>query len=80
MKTDGEFCIDVSIPQVLHCKEKLELLCDKIDRLEQFVNHVKTDMDIVEAKVEEAETEVGQNVGKFKNIFKPLFFVSFYSF
>lgn len=74
VRTDGEFCVDISIPQVLYCKKKLELLCDRIDRLEQFVNHVKADVDSVEIKVEEAEAEVGQNVGKFKNIFKPLFF------
>ncbi|KAL0279898.1 UNVERIFIED_CONTAM: hypothetical protein PYX00_001361 [Menopon gallinae] len=76
VRTDGQLCVDLSIPQILKCKQTLDCLCGRIDNLEQFVNRVKSDMEIVESQVEEAEQDVGQNVRSFKNIFKPLFFQS----
>jgi hypothetical protein len=37
---------------------------------------VKQDLDVVESHMDAAEADVGNTSGKFKNILKPLFFVS----
>jgi hypothetical protein len=47
-----------------------------VDRLETFLNRVKQDLDVVESHMDAAEADVGNTNGKFKNILKPLFFVS----
>lgn len=77
VKSDSELCAYLSIPTIMQSKEKLEMLFSQVDSLEKFVNHVKSDANTVESQLNIAEEEIGQNSGSLKNMFRPLFFVSY---
>ncbi|KAK6627376.1 hypothetical protein RUM44_009853 [Polyplax serrata] len=72
VKADNELSSDLSIPMVIQSKQKLDLLCRQVDSLEIFINRVKSDMEIIETQVQEAEEEMGQPNGRIKSMIKPL--------
>jgi hypothetical protein len=76
VQTNGLHSLDGSVPNMLLYKDRLRTLCDRVDRLETFLNRVKQDIDVVESHMDAAEADVGNTDGKFRNILKPLFFVS----
>lgn len=63
------------MPNIVSCKEDLRGLCDRIDGLECIVGRVKQDLDLVESQIEAAEATC-ETEGLFRNMLKPLFFVS----
>ncbi|XP_023713009.1 biogenesis of lysosome-related organelles complex 1 subunit 4 isoform X2 [Cryptotermes secundus] len=74
VQTNGLHSLDGSVPNILLYKDRLRALCNRVDRLETFLNRVKHDLDVVESHMDAAEADVGNTNGKFKNILKPLFF------
>jgi hypothetical protein len=76
VQTNGLHSLDGSVPNILLYKERLTALCDRVDRLETFLNRVKQDLDVVESQMDAAESDVGNTDGKLKSMLKPLFFVS----
>lgn len=76
VQTNGLHSLDGSVPNILLYKDRLRALCNRVDRLETFLNRVKHDLDVVESHMDAAEADVGNTNGKLKNILKPLFFVS----
>ncbi|ENN72224.1 biogenesis of lysosome-related organelles complex 1 subunit 4 [Dendroctonus ponderosae] len=64
---------------ILAYKPEFEDLCAKIDSTEFLVAHIKSNLDMLEAKIEEAETKLGVSdttskvTEKVSNIFTPLF-------
>jgi hypothetical protein len=76
VQTGGLHSLNGTVPNILLYKDRLKSLCDRVDRLEVFLNRVKQDLDVVESHVDAAEVDLGSTDGKLKNILKPLFFVS----
>jgi hypothetical protein len=76
VQTNGLHGLDGSVPDMLLYQDRLRTLCSRVDRLEMFVSRVKQDLDVVESHMDAAEADVGSSNGTFKNILKPLFFVS----
>ena len=76
VRCNGLYSLDGSIPDILLYKEKLQVLCNQVDRLEAFESRVKQDIELVEAQMDAAEVDIGSTDGKLKNIFRPLFSVS----
>jgi len=76
VQTGGLHSLNGTVPNILLYKDRFKSLCDRVDRLEVFLNRVKHDIDVVESHVDAAEADFGNTDGKLKNILKPLFFVS----
>ncbi|EEB19200.1 conserved hypothetical protein [Pediculus humanus corporis] len=72
VKTDSEHSSSAAFP-IVQFKQKLNFFFNQVDSVEKFVNHVKSELEIIAVQVEEAEEELGQSNGKFKNMLKPLF-------
>uniref|UniRef100_A0A1B6CEJ8 Biogenesis of lysosome-related organelles complex 1 subunit 4 n=1 Tax=Clastoptera arizonana TaxID=38151 RepID=A0A1B6CEJ8_9HEMI len=64
------------IQKLQNHKDNLMVLCEKVHKLETFVNRVEHDVNQMEAKVIAAEYDIKDNSeGKLKNLFKPLLFM-----
>lgn len=63
-----------SLTEIMNSRDELNSLCTKIDALEKFIEHVKSNVDYFENKVDAAEKIVGinKNANKLKTFFKPL--------
>ncbi|KAF5278133.1 hypothetical protein FQR65_LT03649 [Abscondita terminalis] len=64
-----------SLTQSIDCFGSLKELCDRIDRLEALIEHIKSNIDAVERKIEAAEEHYGltDSTSKIKNLLSPLF-------
>ncbi|KAK4877501.1 hypothetical protein RN001_010007 [Aquatica leii] len=64
-----------SLTQSVDCFGDIKELCERIDRLEKLVEHIKSNVDTVERKIETAEEHYGltDNTSKIKNLLIPLF-------
>ncbi|KAK5642988.1 hypothetical protein RI129_009155 [Pyrocoelia pectoralis] len=53
----------------------LKELCDRVDKLENLIEHIKSNIDSVERKIDAAEEQFGltDNTAKIKNLLIPLF-------
>lgn len=63
-----------TLTEVMESSGELNALCSRIDALEKFMEHVKSNVDYLENKLEAAEKNVGLNssTNKLKTFFKPL--------
>ncbi|CAG9770965.1 unnamed protein product [Ceutorhynchus assimilis] len=63
------------LKSILNYKPEFEELCEKIDATEFLIAHIKSNLDNLEAKIEEAEAKMGVSdaTAKVTNIFTPLF-------
>lgn len=66
-----------SLAELTESKSELLSLCEKIEALEQLIEHIKSNMYMLEGKIEAAESNLGlkDNTTKIKTFLKP-FFVS----
>lgn len=64
-----------SLSETIDGKAELEKLCQRIDTVEQLVEHVKTNLAAIESKVDTAEAQFGatDSTTKLKSFFLPLF-------
>lgn len=64
-----------SLTQALDNFGELKELCDRIDALEKLIEHVKTNVDTIERRIEATEEHFGltDNTSKIKNLLIPLF-------
>ncbi|KFB50739.1 AGAP005539-PA-like protein [Anopheles sinensis] len=58
VKAESALALNQNIPQMLALQPELNALCDRIDKLEQFVGLVGRNLDAVEKQVQVAEEEL----------------------
>lgn len=66
------------LKSIVDYKPEFEELCQKIDSTEFLIAHIKSNLDTLEAKIEEGEAKMGVDAAskvteKMTNIFTPLF-------
>lgn len=63
-----------SLTEIMESSEELKILGNKIDALEKFMEHVKSNVDYLENKIDAAEKHAGlnKNTNKLKTFLKPL--------
>ena len=64
MKTDSEHSSSAAFP-IVQFKQKLNVFFNQVDSVEKFVNHVKSELEIIAVQVEEAEEEAEDGDGVF---------------
>ncbi|XP_315539.5 biogenesis of lysosome-related organelles complex 1 subunit 4 [Anopheles gambiae] len=58
VKAESSVALTQNVPQLLALRPELDVLCDRIDKLEQFVGMVGRNLDAVEKQVQIAEEEL----------------------
>uniref|UniRef100_A0A182JY25 Uncharacterized protein n=1 Tax=Anopheles christyi TaxID=43041 RepID=A0A182JY25_9DIPT len=58
VKAESSVALTQNVPKLLALKPELDVLCDRIDKLEQFVGMIGRNLDAVEKQVQIAEEEL----------------------